>query len=75
MVMQWDDCILFSERVTCRLHLTPHWSPVSVFCVQWEDRFYKANRAHTYLGKRVRHQFVVQGRGWHQCTSTVIVHL
>ena len=21
--------------------------------VQWEDRFYKANRAHTYLGKRV----------------------
>jgi hypothetical protein len=20
--------------------------------VQWEDRFYKANRAHTYLGKR-----------------------
>lgn len=20
---------------------------------QWEDRFYKANRAHTYLGKRV----------------------
>ena len=22
--------------------------------VQWEDRFYKANRAHTYLGKRVR---------------------
>jgi acetolactate synthase-1/2/3 large subunit len=23
--------------------------------VQWEDRFYKANRAHTYLGHRVRH--------------------
>jgi len=22
--------------------------------VQWEDRFYKANRAHTYLGRRVR---------------------
>ena len=22
--------------------------------VQWEDRFYKANRAHTYLGNRVR---------------------
>jgi acetolactate synthase-1/2/3 large subunit len=22
--------------------------------VQWEDRFYKANRAHTYLGKPVR---------------------
>lgn len=22
--------------------------------MQWEDRFYKANRAHTYLGKRVR---------------------
>lgn len=22
--------------------------------VQWEDRFYKANRAHTYLGHRVR---------------------
>ena len=21
--------------------------------VQWEDRFYKANRAHTYLGRRV----------------------
>ena len=21
--------------------------------VQWEDRFYKANRAHTYLGNRV----------------------
>lgn len=21
--------------------------------VQWEDRFYKANRAHTYLGSRV----------------------
>ena len=21
--------------------------------MQWEDRFYKANRAHTYLGKRV----------------------
>lgn len=20
--------------------------------VQWEDRFYKANRAHTYLGRR-----------------------
>ena len=24
--------------------------------VQWEDRFYKANRAHTYLGRRVRFQ-------------------
>ena len=22
--------------------------------VQWEDRFYKKNRAHTYLGHRVR---------------------
>lgn len=22
--------------------------------MQWEDRFYKANRAHTYLGRRVR---------------------
>ena len=21
--------------------------------VQWEDRFYKANRGHTYLGRRV----------------------
>jgi acetolactate synthase-1/2/3 large subunit len=27
--------------------------------VQWEDRFYKANRAHTYLGLR-------DGREWHQ---------
>ena len=24
--------------------------------VQWEDRFYKANRAHTYLGHRVSFQ-------------------
>ena len=22
--------------------------------MQWEDRFYKGNRAHTYLGKKVR---------------------
>lgn len=27
--------------------------------VQWEDRFYKANRAHTYLGRRVPTPFTV----------------
>lgn len=41
--------------------------------VQWEDRFYKANRAHTYLGKRVRpyspfssflFQFIFQAYCW-----------
>ena len=26
---------------------------LSLQVMQWEDRFYKANRAHTYLGKRV----------------------
>lgn len=32
--------------------------------VQWEDRFYKANRAHTYLGRRVRRAVVMeQGAG------------
>jgi thiamine pyrophosphate-dependent acetolactate synthase large subunit-like protein len=29
--------------------------------VQWEDRFYKANRAHTYLGRRVRCSPSVRG--------------
>ena len=30
--------------------------------VQWEDRFYKANRAHTYLGRRVSAQHQSCGR-------------
>ena len=35
--------------------------------VQWEDRFYKANRAHTYLGRRVRSTGDCSGD---QCVST-----
>jgi hypothetical protein len=29
-------------------------APSSPRCLQWEDRFYKGNRAHTYLGRKVR---------------------
>lgn len=31
--------------------------------VQWEDRFYKANRAHTYLGNKD------PGREWHETAN------
>jgi hypothetical protein len=31
--------------------LLPEPSPAPL-ALQWEDRFYKSNRAHTYLGKR-----------------------
>ena len=42
--------------------------------VQWEDRFYKANRAHTYLGRREGAR-----RAWccacrtHACSDTFVV--
>lgn len=36
--------------------------------VQWEDRFYKANRAHTYLGRR-------DGAGFPQTLTATIVAL
>ena len=36
--------------------------------VQWEDRFYKKNRAHTYLGHRVSHVTLYM---WHYVVTAV----
>nr|QKY14827.1 acetolactate synthase, small subunit (ALS) [Polytomella parva] len=41
---------IFIEKLNCKVLLLNNQHLGMV--VQWEDRFYKANRAHTYLGKR-----------------------
>ena len=40
--------------------------------VQWEDRFYKANRAHTYLGRRVSIFSCQEGVEW---SASQVMHL